>query len=103
MEDDLNIFSIFSSLYLLVRLHSIYIPKISLIACLILEIAMKKTFEFFLSILLQVRLKASYMPKISFLGALEVAKQRLSVRNRLKNLQLSAKTMSGQDALLRYL
>ena len=74
----------FFSIFRLIRVIPSIIPKISLPACLILDISMKKTiklgfgrrpyniFIFSLSIFLLVRLKASCMLKISFLGALEV-------------------------------
>ena len=83
MENHLTIFRIVSSIFHLVRFKVNCMPKIRLLACLILEIAMKKTLKSrferwphnilnFFSIFLLVRLKASYMPKISFLCALEV-------------------------------
>ena len=43
MEEDLNIIPMLFSIFFLVMLISSYIPKISYLAGLILEIAMKKT------------------------------------------------------------
>ena len=43
MEDNLTNFDIYSSLFLLVSSKASYILKISLLSCLVPEIAMKKT------------------------------------------------------------
>ena len=45
MEDDLIKLEIFSSIFLLVRSKASYIPKMKLLAYLVPEIAMKKTFR----------------------------------------------------------
>ena len=68
LEDDLNMIPILFSIFLLIRLISSYTPKISLLACLILEIAMKMT----LKLVYERRPYDISMPKIRFLGALEV-------------------------------
>ena len=46
LEDDLNIIPFVFSIFLLIRLISSYIPRISLLAFLILEIAMKMTLNY---------------------------------------------------------
>ena len=67
--------------FLLIRFISSYIPNVSLLACLILEIAMKKTLNlgfgrqpihnyYFLSIFHLIRLISIYIPKISLLACL---------------------------------
>ena len=45
LEEDINQILIFFSIFLLVMLESSYIQKISLLACIILEIAVKKTLK----------------------------------------------------------
>ena len=45
MGDELNMNTIVSSIFCLVRLKASYIPKIRLLACLIPKIAMKKTLK----------------------------------------------------------
>ena len=73
---------IFQALLFLIRFILSYIPKIRLLACLILEIAMKKTldqaleddfkiiFFFFHSTYLLIMLISSYIPKIIILACL---------------------------------
>ena len=86
--------TIFFSIFLLVRLKLNDIVKISLLACLILDIAMTKTLHLvfgrrpednsiFFSIIFLFRLISSYLPKVSLLACLilEIAvKKTLKLR-----------------------
>ena len=81
MEDNLNIIPVVFSIFLLIRLISSYIMKISLLACLILEKAMKMTSQLVFGrrpqhnfncfpIFLLVKLIQGNIPKISLLACL---------------------------------
>ena len=83
IKDFIDNISVILSIFLLVRLKASYIPKISLITCLILEIAMKKTlklkfgrrlqhnFNFFLTQYF-FQVKQNCIPKMSILAFLIV-------------------------------
>ena len=81
LEDDLKTIQFISFNTSLIRIISSYIPKISLLASLCLEIAMKKTLSqdleddlkiilFSLSLFLLIRLISGYILKISLLACL---------------------------------